>query len=78
MVTTLWNRIRAAFRALFTKQGTGVANPVESIAKTMEESTHVRGGRWGLPRASTEEQHEIVVEGHEAYLDSFEDGDRPG
>jgi len=41
----------------------------------MEESTHVRGARMGLPRASTEEQHEIVVEGHQDYVESLSDDD---
>jgi hypothetical protein len=41
----------------------------------MENSTHVRGARMGLPRASTEAQHEIVVEGHERYVESLEDDD---
>lgn len=61
-------------KAVFTKKGgSRYSNPVSSIARTMEESTHVRGGRFGLPRASTEQQHEIVVEGHEAYVESLED-----
>jgi hypothetical protein len=49
----------------------------ESLARTIRESTHVRGG-WqtmGLPRASTEQQLEIVVEGHENYTKSFHDQD---
>lgn len=41
----------------------------------MEESTHVGGARMGLSRASTEEQQELVVEGHEGYVESFEDDD---
>ena len=73
---SLWKQVRRFLSMLFTKgEGRRSANPVESIARTMQDSTHVRGARMGLPRASTEEQHEIVVEGHERYVDSFEDED---
>jgi hypothetical protein len=45
----------------------------ESLARTIRESTHVRGGQqnMGLSRASTEQQLEIIVEGHENYTKSF-------
>ena len=43
-----------------------------SLARTIKESTHVRGTGGGLPRASTEQQQKIVVEGHENYTKSFE------
>ena len=73
---SFWRGIRRFLSALFRKaERPRSTNPVESIARTMEESTHVRGARMGLPRASTEEQHEIVVEGHESYVESFEDDD---
>lgn len=44
-----------------------------SLAKTLRDSTHVRGGRGGLGRAGTEQQHKIVAEGHQNYTDSFDD-----
>ena len=44
----------------------------DSLARTIKESTHVRGGAGtALSRASTEEQLEIVIEGHESYTKSF-------
>lgn len=71
---SFWRELRRFVVMLFTRsESRRSTNPVESIARTMEESTHVRGARMGLPRASTEEQHEIVVEGHERYVESFED-----
>lgn len=71
-----WREIRRFLSALFRKSDRQRStNPVESIARTMEESTHVRGARMGLPRASTEEQHEIVVEGHQDYVESLSDDD---
>ena len=73
---SFWKEVRRFLSILFTKpESHRSTNPMESIARTMEESTHVRGARMGLPRASTEEQHEIVVEGHERYVESFEDED---
>lgn len=73
---SFWSQARRFLSALFRRDGPRrSSNPVESIARTMEDSTHVRGTRMGLPRASTEEQHEIVVEGHEHYVESFEDDD---
>lgn len=73
---SFWNRVRRVLKAIFAKsKGPRSSNPVESIARTMEESTHVRGGRFGLPRASTEQQHEIVIEGHESYVESLDDDD---
>lgn len=69
-----WSSIKGfieAFRASFGRPpDTG---RLSSLARTLEESTHVRGGQGGLARASTEDQHEIVVEEHESYVDSFED-----
>lgn len=71
---SLWSSIKRfieAFRATSAdRRGT---EPASSLARTLEESTHVRGGRGGLARAGTEDQHEIVVEGHENYVESFED-----
>ena len=49
-------------------------SPSDSLAETIEESTHVRGLHGGLPRAGTEQQHEIVVQGHEDYQKSFKKG----
>ncbi len=73
---SLWTEFRRFVSNLFSSTPKRrSSNPVDSIARTLDETTHVRGARMGLPRASTEEQHEIVVEGHESYVESFEDED---
>ena len=43
----------------------------DSLARTLKDSTHVRGGDGGMMRASTEQQHKVVAEGHENYTKSF-------
>jgi hypothetical protein len=74
--SVFWRQARRFLSALFSETDTRRStNPVESIVRTMENSTHVRGARMRLPRASTEAQHEIVVEGHERYVESLEDDD---
>lgn len=71
---SLWYSIKGFFEAFRAKSADDAGpGPLSSLARTMEESTHVRGGRGGLARASTEDQHEIVIEGHEDYVGSFED-----
>ena len=54
---------------------TGVTQPTgqvsTSFARTLKETTHVRGGPGGLARAGTEKQHQIVAKGHKNYTDSF-------
>lgn len=73
----IWQEITAFWRAFRS----GAGEPVRrhgghSLAKTLEDSTHVRGGHGSaLPRAGTEGQHKIVAEGHEDYTKSFEDDD---
>jgi len=43
-----------------------------SLARTLKDSTHVRGGPGGgLSRAGTEQQHNIVAKGHQGYAKSF-------
>ena len=65
----------AQFRGFIRAFRSGATSPrdgaSESLAKTIKESSHVRGGRGGLARASTEQQHKIVVKGHENYTKSF-------
>lgn len=45
-----------------------------TLARTLRESTHAGAGSGALggALAGTEAQHEIVVQGHEAYVKSFE------
>jgi len=69
---SVWGQIKGFFRALRRRTGSNLRVP-DSMARTLKESTHVRGVRGGLARASTEQQHEIVVEGHADYTESFED-----
>ncbi len=47
----------------------------ESLARTLKESTHVRGAYGGLARAGTEAHHDIAAEGHQSYVESFDDED---
>lgn len=70
----LWNDIEGFVRAFRSPRGDdGELGSPPSLARTLDGSTHVRGARDGIARASTEPQHEIVIEGHEEYLRSFED-----
>jgi len=71
---SLWGSVKGFIREF--RSSKGMRRPdlgsSESLAKTIKESTHVRGGQGtALSRASTEEQLEIVVEGHENYTKSF-------
>lgn len=68
-------QIRGFLRALRSNRDmTESKHSGHSLAETLRDSTHVRGG-WGtgLARAGTEQQHKIVVEGHQNYTDSFDD-----
>ncbi len=72
----LWRQVRAfvrAFRAAGRDGRSEHLRPDNSLARTLKDSTHVRGGRMGLARASTERQHEIVAKGHKSYVESFDD-----
>ena len=57
-----------AFRSGVTEPTDGVST---SLARTLKETTHVRGIRGGLARAGTEKHHQIVAKGHKDYTDSF-------
>ena len=46
-----------------------------SLARALRHSTQVGGGRAGIPRAGTEQQHKIVAESHERYNASLEKKD---
>ena len=50
----------------------GGPSPPTSLARTLRDSTHVRGAHGGMGRAGTEHQHEIVADGHERYARSFD------
>ncbi len=72
----IWRDLRGFFRALQRVDPTTGPRVSSSLAKTLKESTHVRGGHGtALPRAGTEAQHKIVAEGHEHYTKSFEKDD---
>jgi hypothetical protein len=74
---SLWGSLKGFVREFRASKGMKRADlgPEESLARTIRESTHVRGGQqmMGLSRASTEQQLEIVVEGHENYTKSLHD-----
>lgn len=76
---SFWGSLKGFVREF--RSSKGMKGPdlgsAESLARTIRESTHVRGGQqmMGLSRASTEQQLEIVVEGHENYTKSFHDKD---
>lgn len=69
-------QIRNFWRAFRSNKGARVSrHGGHSLANTLRDSTHVRGGSqgMGLGRAGTEQQHKIVAEGHENYTESFKD-----
>lgn len=73
---SLWSNVKGFIRAFQSGAGTNPnLKPSSSLARTIEESTHVRGGGpgggGGLSRGSTEAQHKIVAEGHDNYEKSF-------
>ena len=73
----IWGQVKAFWRAFRASDGKGIRHRGHSLAETLEDSTHVRGGQqnMGLGIAGTEQHHQIVAEGHEHYTKSFEDDD---
>lgn len=70
------DRLRAFWRAFRRNEPSEpVRHSGHSLARTLEDSTHVRGLEGGMARAGTEEQHELVAEGHEQYTKSLRDDD---
>lgn len=73
---SIWGQIKGFVRAFRRGEELPTSrHGGHSLARTLKESTHVRGGNQvtGLSRAGTEKQHEIVAEGHERYTASFDD-----
>lgn len=64
-----WREFRAPTRSSKGRHGG------HSLARTLRDSTHVRGARGGMPRAGTEQHHKIVVDGHGRYTKSFKSKD---
>ncbi len=73
---TIISDLRMFVRRLFRSSNYPSAPKTpDSLARTIKESTHVRGGDLGLSRAGTEAHHDIVAKGHKNYEASF-DGKR--
>ncbi len=66
---SILSTLKGFFRAFRRRASSPRAS--SSLANTIKDSTHVRGAYGGMARASTEQQHKIVAEGHENYQKSF-------
>ena len=70
--TGWWRKARNFVLALFGRNvPASPKHDGHSIASVMRETSHVRGARGGLARASTERQHKLVAKGHKNYKKSF-------
>ena len=67
--------LRFMIRDAWASRGSGKAEYDSGVARVLRESSHVRGGRGGMARASTEAQQKIAMEGKDQYAKSFEDPD---
>ncbi len=67
---SIWSDLRGFVRMLRRDLPRQARAPT-SLARTLRDSAHVRGLRGFLPRAGTEQQHEIVADAHERYDASF-------
>jgi hypothetical protein len=67
---SFWSALRFWVRDTFASRDHAVAPP-DSLAKTIKDASHVRGGRGGMARSSSEEVHQHAVEGHDEYQKSF-------
>lgn len=73
---SLWGSFEGFIRAFRSGEGWQPRlRPCGSLAETIKQSTHVRGGFGCWQRGNTEQQHEIVSRGHENYAESFEKDD---